>query len=166
MLPWPSGLTWVMAEYLPPLRDIRFVLEQLVELGGLSKLEAYQHADPGTVFGLIEEYGRFVAEVVAPLDRVGDVGSASPDAEARSRPRPVSARRTEQYVDAGLGDRAVPPEYGGGGFPWLVAVVMQEMLASANMAFSLCPLLTQGAIEMLAHHGSRGAAGSATCGRW
>ena len=48
------------------------------------------------------------------------------------------------------------PEFGGGGFPWLVTVVMQEMLASANMAFSLCPLLTQGAIDMLTHHGSAG----------
>ena len=45
------------------------------------------------------------------------------------------------------------PEYGGGGFPWLVSVVMQEMLTSANMAFSLCPLLTQGAIDMLTLHG-------------
>ena len=47
-----------------------------------------------------------------------------------------------------------PPEHGGGGFPWLVAIAMQEMLTSANMGFSLCPLLTQGAIEMLSHHGS------------
>ena len=78
MLPWPSGLTWVMAEYLPPLRDIRFVLEQLVELGGLSKLEAYQHADPETVFALIEESGRFMADVVGPLNRVGDVGWQHP----------------------------------------------------------------------------------------
>ena len=68
MLPWPSGLTWVMAEYLPPLRDIRFVLEQLVELGGLSKLEAYQHADPGTVFGLIEENGAITLSIHDPLE--------------------------------------------------------------------------------------------------
>jgi Acyl-CoA dehydrogenase N terminal len=46
-----AGLTWVMAEYVPPLRDIRFVLEQVVDLSGLSKLEAYHHADPDTVFG-------------------------------------------------------------------------------------------------------------------
>ncbi len=49
-----------------------------------------------------------------------------------------------------------PPEFGGGGFPWLVSVVMQEMAASANLAFSLCPLLTQGAIDMLVQHGSPG----------
>ena len=47
-----------------------------------------------------------------------------------------------------------PAEHGGGGFPWLLAIAMQEMLTSSNMAFSLCPLLTQGAIDMLEHHGT------------
>ncbi len=46
-----------------------------------------------------------------------------------------------------------PVEYGGGGFPWLVGIAMQEMMTAANMAFSLCPLLTQGAIDMLVHYG-------------
>ena len=55
-----------------------------------------------------------------------------------------------RYVEAGWGAVPFAPEFGGGGFPWLVAIVMQEMLTSANMAFSLCPLLTQGAIDMLA----------------
>ena len=54
-----------MAEYVPPLRDIRFVLEQLIDLDGLSKLEAYAHADPETVLGVIEESGQFMAEVAA-----------------------------------------------------------------------------------------------------
>src|ERR1022692_4968428 len=61
---WP-GLPWGMADYVPPLRDIRFVLEQLVDLPGLAKLGAYDHADPGTVLGVIEESGRFIAGVVA-----------------------------------------------------------------------------------------------------
>ena len=156
MLPWPSGLTWVMAEYLPPLRDIRFVLEQLVELGGLSKLEAYQHADPGTVFGLIEENGRFMADVVGPLNRVGDVAGSTLDAHGEVTTPPGFREAYEQYVAAGWGTVPFPPEFGGGGFPWLVAVVMQEMMTSAGMSFAMCPLLTQGAIEMLARHGSPG----------
>jgi hypothetical protein len=60
-----------MPEYVPPLRDIRFVLEQLVDLDGLVKLEAYAHVDIDTVFGVIEESGRFMADVVGPLNRVG-----------------------------------------------------------------------------------------------
>ena len=136
--------------------DIRFVLEQVVELGGLSKLEAYQHADLGTVFGLIEENGRFMADVVGPLNRVGDVAGITLDAHGAVTPPPGFREAYEQYVAAGRGTVPFPPEFGGGGFPWLVAVVMQEMMTSAGMSFAMCPLLTQGAIEMLARYGSPG----------
>src|SRR4051794_7476779 len=65
-----------MTAYVAPLRDIRFALEHLVDLPGLAKLPAFAHADPETVHGLLEEFGRFVGDVLVPLDRVGDtVGS-------------------------------------------------------------------------------------------
>jgi 3-(methylthio)propanoyl-CoA dehydrogenase len=145
-----------MAGYVPPLRDIRFVLEQLVDLDGLSKLEAFGHADPGTVFGVIEESGRFMAGVVGPLNRVGDTAGSTLDGDGQVRTPPGFREAYRQYVEAGWGAVPFPPEFGGGGFPWLVTVVMQEMMTSASMGFSLCPLLTQGAIEMLARHGSPG----------
>ena len=143
-----------MADYVPPLRDIRFVLEQLVGLDGLSKLGAYQHADPDTVFGVVEESGRFMADVVGPLNRVGDAVGVTLDGDGKVTTPPGFRDAYRQYADAGWGAVPFPPEFGGGGFPWLVAVVMQEMLASASMVFSQCPLLTQGAIDMLAQHGS------------
>jgi 3-(methylthio)propanoyl-CoA dehydrogenase len=143
-----------VAQYVPPLRDIRFVLEELVDLHGLSKLEAYAHADPGTVLGVIEEGGQFMAEVVASLNRVGDTAGSTLDDEGNVATPPGFKEAYQQYVEVGWGSVPFPAEFGGGGFPWLVAVVMQEMMASANMAFSLCPLLTQGAIDMLALHGS------------
>ena len=143
-----------MAEYVPPLRDIRFVLEQLVDLDGLSKLEAYAHADPDTVLGVIEESGRFMAEVIAPLNPVGDAAGSSLDGEGNVTTPPGFREAYRQYVEAGWGAVPFPDEFGGGGFPWLVAVVMQELMASASMTFSLCPLLTQGAIDMLEQHGS------------
>jgi 3-(methylthio)propanoyl-CoA dehydrogenase len=143
-----------MAEYVPPLRDIRFVLEQVVDLSGLSKLEAYHHADPDTVLGLIEESGRFVADVVGPLNRVGDVVGSTLDGGGMVTTPPGFGEAYRQYVEAGWGSVSFPPQFGGGGFPWLVTVVMQEMMTSASMSFSMCPLLTQGAIEMLAQHGS------------
>ena len=82
--------------------------------------------------------------------------AAQPSERRRhASPRPTaSARPTERYVEAGWGGVPFPAEYGGGGFPWLVGIAMQEMLTAANMAFSMCPLLTQGAIDMLLHHGS------------
>jgi 3-(methylthio)propanoyl-CoA dehydrogenase len=143
-----------MAEYVPPLRNIRFVLEQLVDLDGLSKLEAYAHADPDTVLGVIEESGQFIAEVVGPLNQIGDTVGNHLDGEGNVTTPPGFREAYRQYVEAGWGSVPFPAEFGGGGFPWLVAVVMQEMLASASMAFSLCPLLTQGAIDMLTLHGS------------
>jgi len=143
-----------MAEYVPPLRDIRFVLEQLADLDGLSKLEPYAHADPDTVLGVIEESGRFLAEVIAPLNPVGDAAGSTLDGDGNVTTPPGFKEAYRQYVEAGWGAVPFPDEFGGGGFPWLVAVVMQEMMASASMTFSLCPLLTQGAIDMLAHHGS------------
>ncbi len=143
-----------MADYIPPLRDIRFVLEHLVDLPGLSKLEAYHHADPATVFGVIEENGRFTAEVVGPLNRVGDTAGCTLTGDGNIATPPGFKEAYRQYVDGGWGAVPFPPEFGGGGFPRLVTVVLIEMLASANMAFSLCPLLTQGAIDMLTHHGS------------
>jgi 3-(methylthio)propanoyl-CoA dehydrogenase len=143
-----------MAEYVPPFRDIRFVLEQLVDLDGLSKLEAYAHADPATVLGVIEESGQFMAEVVGPLNQAGDTVGSTLDDDGNVKTPPGFREAYRQYVEAGWGSVPFPAEFGGGGFPWLVAVVMQEMLASASMVFSLCPLLTQGAIDMLIQHGS------------
>jgi len=145
-----------MASYVPPLRDIRFVLEQLIDLDGLSKLEALCHADPDTVLGVIEESGRFMADVVGPLNQVGDTAGNTLDGDGTVTTPPGFREAYRQYVEAGWGAVPFPPEFGGGGFPWLVTVVMQEMMTSASMAFSLCPLLTQGAIEMLTQHGSPG----------
>jgi len=145
-----------MTDYVPPLRDIRFVLEQLADLQGLSKLEAYDHADPGTVLGVIEESGRFMADVAGPLNRAGDAVGSTLDGDGKVTTPPGFREAYRQYVDAGWGAVPFPPEFGGGGFPWLVTVVMHEMMTSANMAFSMCPQLTQGAIEMLTQHGSPG----------
>src|SRR5713101_900122 len=142
------------ADYVPPLNDIRFVLEHVVDLPGLAKLEPYRHADPETVFGIIEESGRFMAEVLGPLNRIGDTVGSQLDDDGNVTTPPGFKHAYDQYVDAGWGAVPFDPEFGGGGFPWLVTIVMQEMLTSACMAFSLCPLLTQGAIDMLAEHGS------------
>lgn len=66
----------LMSDYVPPLRDIRFVLEHVVDVSSLPALEPFSDADPDTVFGLVEEAGRFMAEVMAPLNPVGDkIGS-------------------------------------------------------------------------------------------
>jgi 3-(methylthio)propanoyl-CoA dehydrogenase len=143
-----------MADYVAPVRDIRFALD-LVGLDDLFKYPAFAHVDAGSVDDLLTEYGRFSAEVFAPINRSGDKEHSlvvPGTAEVRT---PTGFRDAyQQYVLAGWGSVPFDPVHGGGGFPWLVAIAMQEMLTSSNMAFSLCPLLTQGAIEALSHHGS------------
>jgi 3-(methylthio)propanoyl-CoA dehydrogenase len=144
-----------MSEYAAPQRDIAFALEHLVDLDALAKLPVFAHADAETVRGLLQEFGRFVEEVLGPIDRTGDAIGSSFDAATNlvvTPPGWTDAYR--KYVDAGWGSVPFPAEHGGGGFPWLVAIAMQELLTAANMAWSLCPLLTQGAIDMLMHHGS------------
>jgi alkylation response protein AidB-like acyl-CoA dehydrogenase len=140
--------------YVPPLRDIEFVLDELCDLEGLAALEPFAHADPATVKAAIAEAARFMAEVVAPTNRIGDqVGSVrNDDGSVTTPPGFVDAYR--RYVESGWSGVSFDPELGGGGFPWLVTIVLQELLTSANMSFSMCPLLTQGAIDMLSHHGS------------
>jgi alkylation response protein AidB-like acyl-CoA dehydrogenase len=142
------------ADYVAPLADMRFVLENIVDLAGLARLPGYEHAEPEVVLGVLEESGRFFTQEFAPLNHSGDVQhSIRNDDGTVTTPDgfPAAYRR---YVEAGWLSVPFPPEYGGGGFPWLIAVSMQEMMTAANMSFSMCPLLTQGAIDMLLHFGS------------
>lgn len=144
-----------MADYRPPLRDVNYVLDHLTDLGGLCALPAYSSLDPDTIKGVLEENARFVADVIAPLNRIGDtVGSVFEPATNTVRTPDGFIDAYRQYVEAGWGGVPFPEVYDGGGFPWLVGIVMQEFISSANMAFSMAPLLTQGAIDLLMHHGS------------
>ncbi len=143
-----------MVEYTAPLRDMRFALDHLADLAGVSALPGYEHVDSDAVFSILEENARFMEDLVAPLNQVGDLqGSVRNDDGTITTPEGfVGAYKA--YVEAGWGAVSFPPEYGGGGFPWLMSIAMQEILTSANMAFSMCPLLNQGAIEMLLQHAS------------
>ncbi|MGH9213539.1 MAG: acyl-CoA dehydrogenase [Acidimicrobiales bacterium] len=142
-----------MSEYSAPLDDIRFVLENVVDLAGLTNLPTFRHLDVDTVVSVLDENARFMEQLVAPLNRVGDVQHSR--WEDGNVITPDGFRDAyQQYVAAGWGGVPFPDAYGGGGFPWLVGVVMQDILTAANLSFSLCPLLTQGAIDMLLHHGN------------
>ena len=131
------------------------MLDHLVDLDGLCGLPEYAALDGDTIKGVLEENARFVAEVIAPLNRIGDtVGSVFEPATNTVRTPDGFVDAYRQYVDAGWGGVPFPEVYDGGGFPWLVGIVMQEFISSANMAFSMAPLLTQGAIDLLMHHGN------------
>ena len=143
-----------MSDYRPPVSDIAFVLEHIADYDEISKFPGFEHADLETVVDLLAEAGDFVAEVVAPTNRIGDTEGAvrNPDATVTT-PKPFKPAYAK-FVAAGWPSVPFPEEFGGGAFPWVVGLSLQEMLTSANMAFALCPLLTQGAIDALLHYGS------------
>jgi len=142
-----------MADYTPPFRDIAFTLDHVIPLDELTKLAAYEAIDRDSVFGVLEEFGRLMADVWAPTNAVGDhEGSRVEGDEVVTATGFKEAYQA--YAEAGWGAVPFDEAYGGGGFPWIVGIVMQEMLNSANMALAMAPLLTQGAIDAILHHGS------------
>jgi alkylation response protein AidB-like acyl-CoA dehydrogenase len=142
-----------MSAYAAPLKDMRFVLNELAGLSEVAKLPGCEEATPDTVDAILEEAARFASEVLDPLNRSGDEeGSKWDDGEVRT---PKGFREAYRKFAAG-GWNALPfePDWGGQGLPKLVATPVDEMWTSANMSFSLCPLLTQGAVHALALRGS------------
>ena len=143
-----------MSDYRPPLRDIKFVLEHVAELDAVAALPDFDHVDRELAFGALDEAGRFMADLIAPTNAIGDqMGAVRNDDGSVTLPDEFK-RAYEQYVAAGWNAVKANPEYGGHGFPTLVGIAVMEMLTTANMAFSLCPMLTASAILALDKHGS------------
>ena len=142
-----------MAAYSAPLDDIRYVLSHIAGLDDLSSLPGFGHAETGMVASVLEEFARFVENEIAPLNRVGDEQGSTwhPDNTVTTPDGFTDAYRA--FVDAGWGGVPFPEEYGGGGFPWVVGLAIQEMLTASNEAFAMAPMLTQGAIDALLLHG-------------
>jgi alkylation response protein AidB-like acyl-CoA dehydrogenase len=149
-----SSYPGLMSDYRPPLRDIRFVLENIVDLEELSARPGFEHVEADDVYDALAEAGRFLAEVVAPTNHPGDVeGITRNDDGTVTVPEPMVAAY-RHLVEAGWPAVKGDPEYGGHGFPGVMATAVQEMLTASNLSFSLCPMLTSSAVEALHHHGS------------
>ena len=139
--------------YTAPIADQRFALETIADLDGLARLPAFAALSPDLVSAILEEAGKFSAGVFAPLNRLGDTEGARWNDGVVTLPEGYKAAY-RQYVEGGWGSLGAHPDHGGQGLPFALASAVQEQLTSANMAFSLCPMLTQGAIEALAAHAS------------
>ncbi len=143
-----------MSDFRVDLDEVAFNLRQVADLDGLAKLEEFEHVEPDVVDQLLAEAARFAEEVIAPLNRVGDTEGAR-RLDDGSVATPTGFRKAyDAYVEAGWGAVSIDPTYGGGGFPHLVGLAVEEMFTAACMSWSLCPLLTQGAINMLREHGT------------
>jgi len=124
-------------------------MNELAGLAQIAALPGYEEATPDTVAAVLEEAGRFAADVLDPLNASGDREGARllPDGSVKTPEGFKAAYR--KFIEAGWNGINKPADYGGQHLPQLVAAAVEEMWHAANMAFDLCPLLTQGAIDAI-----------------
>ncbi|KAA0219211.1 MAG: acyl-CoA dehydrogenase [Lautropia sp.] len=144
-----------MARYTPPLRDIRFVMHELLDVEGtLKTLPPYAETSRELIDQVIEEGGKFCAEVLFPLNRSGDEEGCR-WAEGGVVTTPKGFRQAwEQFRQAGWPTLTCDPQYGGQGLPVAVGIAFQEMMNSGSQAWAMYPGLTHGAYDCLHAHGT------------
>ncbi len=139
--------------YSAPINDLRFALKVHGRLDELLALPNAAGLDEETVTAILEEAGKFAEQVLAPTNRQGDLnGARLVDGKVECDPQIVNA--FNEFRDAGWMGLRAPAEYDGQGLPATVAVACEELWCSSNLAFSLLPMLTLGAMEAINHHAS------------
>ena len=140
-----------MTEYTPPLREMLFVIEELVGLD--NTLPGCEDATPDVVRAILEEAGKLARDVLSPINRTGDVtGSRLDNGVVRTPPGFREAYHA--YIEGGWNAFQLDPEVGGQGLPMLLATPVFEMWDSANLALMLCPVLSIAGVEMLQRYGT------------
>ncbi|WP_374691494.1 acyl-CoA dehydrogenase C-terminal domain-containing protein [Accumulibacter sp.] len=142
-----------MSEYIAPIRDMQFVLRELAGLEQVAQLPGCEEATPDLVDAVLEEAARFAEEVLSPLNWSGDQEGARWHDKTVTMPAGFK-EAYKLFAESGWTALGSEPEWGGQGLPKVVAAAVGEMWKSANHSFSLCPLLTSGAIEALVLSGS------------
>ncbi|GBR07611.1 acyl-CoA dehydrogenase C-terminal domain-containing protein [Acetobacter oeni] len=142
-----------MQTYTPPLRDMKFVLTELHDFTRITKLEAFSEIDAETMETVLEEAGKFVSEVLLPLNVVGDrEGCHLENGVVRT---PAGFREAYAgFCEAGWASVTGSPDYGGQGLPESIGMLISEMICSTNLSFGLYPGLTNGAMTALRKYGS------------
>ena len=145
-----------MPHYTPPLRDMQFVMHEVLKVTDeLKVLPPYADIDADTISAVLEEGGKFAADVLLPLNAIGDEQGCTLDKTTHEVTTPQGFKQAyAQYVEGGWAALSCNPEYGGQGLPFLVNQCFYEMLNSANQAWAMYPGLSHGAYEALQAHGT------------
>ncbi|SFF53275.1 hypothetical protein SAMN04488120_10773 [Fontimonas thermophila] len=144
-----------MPRYIPPLRDMKFVLHEMLEVEKhLAKLPQHADIDAATIDSVLEEGGRFCAEVLFPLNQVGDREGCTYHGDGVVTTPTGFKDAYRQFVEAGWPSLGADPEYGGQGLPHVVHSAFMEMMNSANQAWSMYPGLSHGAYNALKAFGT------------
>ncbi len=142
-----------MSTYIAPIRDMQFVLNDVAGLEEICALPGNEECSVDLVESILDEASKFATGVLDPINSVGDrVGHVCKDGVVTTAPGFKEAYKL--FAETGWNSMPFDPEYGGQGLPAVVSMAVNEMWKGANMAFGLCPMLTGGAIEAIAHHAS------------
>jgi 3-(methylsulfanyl)propanoyl-CoA dehydrogenase len=142
-----------MSEYKAPLRDMQFVLKELAALDEIARLPGCEEVNAELVDQILEEADKFAGGVLSPLNKPADEEGSKWENGAVRTPKGFK-EAYRQFVEGGWNALQAPTEYGGQGLPKTVSTPVIEMWKSANLSFSLCPMLTAGAVEALLLSGS------------
>jgi acyl-CoA dehydrogenase len=140
--------------YRAPLRELRFVIEELLGAARLAACPGLSEYSDELAVSVLEEAARFAQGVLAPLNKPGDVEGARWTAEGVVTPRGFRDAY-QQFAAGGWSQLGGPPEFGGQVAPQVLVTAVQELWASANLAFKLCPMLTHGAVHALELSGAQ-----------
>jgi alkylation response protein AidB-like acyl-CoA dehydrogenase len=139
-----------MLPYTPPIDDMIATLDHAA---GYGRAPSAEKLDLETLRAVLDQAGALASDVLAPINKTGDQhGATLKDGVVTTAPGWTQAYRA--YREGGWNAVPFPADYGGQGLPWAAAFPIQEMWQAANMSFGLCPLLNQGAVEAILHHGS------------
>ncbi|MGI8943608.1 MAG: acyl-CoA dehydrogenase C-terminal domain-containing protein [Qipengyuania sp.] len=143
-----------MPTYTAPTRDTRFILNELLDLPSYGDLPGFEHATADMVETVANEAGKFCAEVLAPLNKVGDEHGCTRHDDGSVTTPPGFKEAFVKYRESGWGTISSPEEFGGQGMPHVFGFMVEEYVATANQAFGMYPGLTTGAVAALLGQGT------------
>ncbi len=143
-----------MTSYTPPAAEIRFILNRVLAIRQYAHLPAFATLDEDVLETIVEEAGRFCAELIHPLNAAADRAGCTRAPDGSVATPPGFRQAYAAYAEAGWGTLALPEAFGGQGMPHLLATVVEEYLNSACQAFTMYPGLTHGAVGALLAKGS------------